>query len=383
MTPFWPPAPDAPGSLAVPPDPTGIFRFLEAMLPWRRQSHVVLSDLDRRAQAATNPDVHTPKVTLAWALWKSLSDRVDAINAVWDSGRVDHAGCARIGALLWGRMGDSMGGSAAVSLPEACTLLEALASQLAQRLDVDPLGQAGVGDRMQMMRDQLTRLAGLGADAAMVTALQSRFDSVSEAMRGGEDQRAVLNALETDLTTVERDAMVVASVRGTIDRDLVRLRQAVIDLRAQEAELRELAQRSTQKIAGVRPLGLPDADVVNEPTIDVTPADVATWSARRAELDAFAARVDQFRRAFAQFRQHYQAPLDRRGELRGLLDSYQAMAGVRGCIENPDCSAAYQAAHVALFSAPCDLVAAAALVAQYEQLVRAHSAPRPHSKEPQ
>jgi hypothetical protein len=50
------------------------------------------------------------------------------------------------------------------------------------------------------------------------------------------------------------------------------------------------------------------------------------------------------------------------------------MAGSRGLGERPDASAAYDAARAALYRAPCDLDAAAALVETYQRVVRSATA---------
>ena len=55
------------------------------------------------------------------------------------------------------------------------------------------------------------------------------------------------------------------------------------------------------------------------------------------------------------------------------------MAGASGLGERADASAAYDAAHQALWSAPCDLAAAEILVTAYQRIVTAtaHPAPSP------
>ena len=59
----------------------------------------------------------------------------------------------------------------------------------------------------------------------------------------------------------------------------------------------------------------------------------------------------------------------RRAELRGLLDAYRAKAARLGGAENTDLADGYQLAHDLLWSAPCDLAAAAGAVRRYQQAV--------------
>nr|BFF04348.1 hypothetical protein GCM10020241_60230 [Streptoalloteichus tenebrarius] len=62
--------------------------------------------------------------------------------------------------------------------------------------------------------------------------------------------------------------------------------------------------------------------------------------------------------------------LDRRRELRGLLAAYQARAADHGLAEDDELDDAYRAAHATLWTAPCDLIAAADRVARYQRAVR-------------
>jgi hypothetical protein len=65
------------------------------------------------------------------------------------------------------------------------------------------------------------------------------------------------------------------------------------------------------------------------------------------------------------------AQLDRRDELRGLLDAYKAKAAGLGGAENAELEAAYGRARDALWTAPCDLAVATAAVTGYQQAVLA------------
>lgn len=67
------------------------------------------------------------------------------------------------------------------------------------------------------------------------------------------------------------------------------------------------------------------------------------------------------------------ALLDRRDELRGLLDAYRARAAKLGGAEDSDLDAAYDRARDLLWTAPCDLIAAGDAVTGYQQAVLALS----------
>jgi hypothetical protein len=65
--------------------------------------------------------------------------------------------------------------------------------------------------------------------------------------------------------------------------------------------------------------------------------------------------------------------IDRRDELRGLLDAYQARAAKLGGAEDSELEKRYDRARDLLWTAPCDLPAAAAAVTGYQQAVLALS----------
>jgi len=65
------------------------------------------------------------------------------------------------------------------------------------------------------------------------------------------------------------------------------------------------------------------------------------------------------------------ALLGTRDELRGLLDAYKAKAARMGAAEDPALAMRYDGARELLWTAPCDLAAAADAVTGYQQAVLA------------
>jgi hypothetical protein len=63
--------------------------------------------------------------------------------------------------------------------------------------------------------------------------------------------------------------------------------------------------------------------------------------------------------------------LGRRDELRGLLGAYKTKAARLGGAEDRDLAARYDQAYELLWTAPCDLAAAAAAVTGYQQAILA------------
>src|SRR6202011_2586558 len=104
--------------------------------------HEIIETLDTRARGASEPDTFTADVTLAFALWQSVSTRIDELTTTWDSGRVGRIERDRVSDLIWGAMDRATAGAPLrVTFVEACTLAVSVAPQLAARLDADGLGR--------------------------------------------------------------------------------------------------------------------------------------------------------------------------------------------------------------------------------------------------
>src|SRR5205807_4398981 len=113
------------------------------------------------------------------------------------------------------------------------------------------------------------------------------------------------------------------------------------------------------------------------------PADAADLSARLTDLDALLAvgrwtrlgsELDLIDRelaaATARFKEAERtvvALINKRDELRGLLGAYKAKAARLGAVEEPGLAERYDQARDLLWTAPCDLDAAAAAVASYQR----------------
>ena len=83
-----------------------------------------------------------------------------------------------------------------------------------------------------------------------------------------------------------------------------------------------------------------------------------------ADLAASAAKTEEFERSVA-------AMLGRRDELRGLVGAYKAKAARLGMAEDADLAVRYDQVHDLLWTAPCDLAAAEAAVAGYQEAILA------------
>src|SRR5207244_1881538 len=83
-------------------------------------------------------------------------------------------------------------------------------------------------------------------------------------------------------------------------------------------------------------------------------------AAAAAELDTIEAEATAAGQRYREAQRAAAALLGRRDELRGLVDAYQIKAARLGAAEDSELSKLYDEAHELLWTAPCDLAAAAA-----------------------
>jgi chromosome segregation ATPase len=131
-------------------------------------------------------------------------------------------------------------------------------------------------------------------------------------------------------------------------------------------------ERAVAKIAAA---GLPPL-----PEVDSLAGRLATVDGLRqagrlaglsAELDAIEKDASAAAAQCREAEREAVALLDRRDELRGLLDGYRARVTRLGAADNADLRARYQRARALLWTAPCDLSASADAVTTYQQAVLA------------
>jgi hypothetical protein len=97
------------------------------------------------------------------------------------------------------------------------------------------------------------------------------------------------------------------------------------------------------------------------------------WTRLASELDLIEKQAADAAGQCREVERRAAALLDRREELRGLLDAYQARAARLGGAEDTGLDARYARARDLLWTAPCDLPAATAAVTGYQQAVLALS----------
>jgi hypothetical protein len=291
-------------------------------------------------------------------------------------------------------------------------------------VDVDrgpaPLARRDLADAG---REQLTLAT---ARARMRGAFTEVTGVVSAAEQTWNDVAGTLDAAAGDLSGIEAPddqdlGGEVAEVRAELDRlrgllntdplgDQVnpaaadRLRDRAAAVAARAADLARLRDGARQRVAAVITAAAA-AHAAREDAaaacvraaakitaVPAVPADRTDLSARIAALDSLLAagrwtrlssELDLLERELASatgdFRDTERAVaglLSRRDELRGLLDAYKAKAARLGAAEDPGLTARYDQARELLWTAPCDLNAAADAVNRFQQAVLAIGAQR-------
>jgi hypothetical protein len=255
----------------------------------------------------------------------------------------------------------------------------------------------------QVVNEMAGKLDVLGAELGRVTPLAASL--ADEAVTG--NLAAAQSELSRLRATLSSDPLSLwlggpAPTAGTVDTsaadrlqdrvtatvtrvdELVRLREdarqriagvttAAATARAAYEDAAAAWQRAAVKIAAealpAQPPGLAD--------LTVRLADLGTllaagrWTRLAAELDEIERELATAAGNFHDTERTVVAAMSRRDELRGLLGAYQAKAARLGAEEDPGLTERFNHARGLLWTAPCDLAAAADAVTGYQRAVLA------------
>jgi hypothetical protein len=264
-------------------------------------------------------------------------------------------------------------------ITEVVSAAEQVVNEMAGKLDV--LG-AELG--------RVTPLAASLADEALtgnLAAAQSKLSRLRATLisdplslwLGGPDRAA--GTVDTSAADRLQDRVTAAVTR--VD-ELVRLREearqriaevttAAATARAAYEDAAAAWQRAAAKIAvealPAQPPGLADL-TVRLADLDTLLA-AGRWTRLAAELDEIERELATAAGSFHDTERTVVAAMSRRDELRGLLGAYQAKAARLGADEDPGLTERFNHARGLLWTAPCDLAAAADAVTGYQQAVLA------------
>ncbi|WP_353357080.1 hypothetical protein [Intrasporangium sp. DVR] len=306
--------------------------YLAALRQWVGQRRADLGEVDT-AILRLSPGEQTAittDLTVALTFWKAINDRLTLLETTFDGGRVGPKEAERLSTLIHGRLDSNTSehlslpasGSLAVSLPEACRLLDSLTRTLQARASLAP-GAAEAAQRITVLRagaervrDQLPLVpAGPERDGAaeQLARLDRRVADLVERARRGADVGGIIGPIEIDLAVLERDLIVAAAERANAAQDRADTKQQVEELDARAAAIRALER---QCIAAVTPA--PHLAIPNVRALGPVPAGAA-------ELAGYRQRLERVSRALDLAHETYAAALAERDEVVGLAGAVGAM----------------------------------------------------------
>jgi hypothetical protein len=326
-------APTAPGRLGVPVQAPEAQTYLFALREWVAQRRADLGEVDRAVLKLSQAEqvAITNDLTVALTFWKAVSDRLTLLETTFDGGRVGPVEAERLSTLIHGRLDSNTtehlslpsSGSLAVSLPEACRLLDSLTRTLQARASLAP-GAAEATQRITLVRAGIERTrdqiplvpAGAQRDEATekITRLDRRMDDLVERARRGADVGGIIGPLEIDVAVLERDLIVAAAERASAARSRVRTQQQVEELDARAAAIRALERACLEAITPAPHLAIPNVRALG-------PVPQAA-----AELTAYRGKLERVSRALDLAHETYAAGLAERDEVVGLVGAVGAMA---------------------------------------------------------
>lgn len=326
-------APPAPGALGVPVTAGEAQTYLRAMREWVGQRKADLDAVDAAALKLTPAEQTsvTSDLTVALAFWKAANDRLVLLETTFDGGRVGPEEAQRLSTLIHGRLDSTTvnalslpsTGSLAVSLPEACRLLDSLTRTLQARVSLAP-GALESSQRIVLVRATLERVrdqvplvpAGEPRDTAdgRLTRLDRRLADLVERAARGADVGGLVGPLEVDAAVLERDLIVAAAERVESARDRASTERRAAELQARAAAIGALEQACVLAVAPAPRLAIPDVRRLG-------PVPQAG-----AELTAYRQRLDRVAQALDLAHQAYAGALAERDEVAGLAGAVGAMA---------------------------------------------------------
>jgi hypothetical protein len=284
--------PDAPGSLDRPGAPEQVMSYLSQLGEWLTERRQELTAIDAAVLRSPDRATLTGDIALVLSVWQAVKDRYDTLLTTWDSGRVGKKELLAISALIWGRLEGRAGDAAvAVSVPEGCRMVEALTSQLRQRLQVGPQA-AQFTARIAGLRAQLDRIhdqiefeppAGKPAARSVEERFGTRLATIIDKFTRGGDIGGMLGALEVDAAHFERDLLVAAGTRRQSLELLGRVRSLAAELTARQGALTALVDRCVATVVPAPSYAVPQVAALGP--VPNTPDLLRTYLTRLQQVD--------------------------------------------------------------------------------------------------
>jgi hypothetical protein len=217
----------------------------------------------------------------------------------------------------------------------------------------------------------------LAAELAEVQAELDRLRGLLNAdLLGGQANPAAADRLLDRAAAVAARSAGLARVRDGARQRIAAVTAAADAARAAREDAAEARLRAAAKFTSVPAVPADRTDLSARIAALDTLLTAGRWTRLSSELDLIEGELASATSNFRNTERTVAALLSRRDELRGLLDAYKAKAARLGAAEDPGLVARYGQARELLWTAPCDLNAAAAAVNRFQQAVLAIGAQR-------
>jgi hypothetical protein len=233
------------------------------------------------------------------------------------------------------------------------------------------------GGQLRQAADELAALAGIAPDSPELQPLAARLAAATDQL--ATDPLGLAGALDRDvvpaLARLRREVEDARAERAQLEAELGGGEARLVALDAALAEaVAAHDERRAKVVLDHEPPAPFDRSVVDELSrwLDRLRHALAAGSWRAARIGVanwnaqLAARLAECRRVADDNRR----PVERRRELRGLLDGFRAKAADTGLAEDPTATELYRRAHALLHARPTPLPAAEQVVADYVAAVR-------------
>ena len=216
------------------------------------------------------------------------------------------------------------------------------------------------------------RLAGIEAQTSDMRR-HALSDPLGMVAGSGAGTPARVSGLLGELAGVQAELDQALVARTEFDQRLAGVEEVIVLIARAEAEAERVRGEVREKIAAPRlpPASAAAAHLRTKVAELQRERSGQSWTLLGRNLTALEKNsrviLENAQKRVGQVR----APLDRRDELRGLLEAYRARAARHGVSETPALAAAHGLARELLWSAPCDLAGAEAAVRHYQAAVGA------------
>jgi hypothetical protein len=188
--------------------------------------------------------------------------------------------------------------------------------------------------------------------------------------RGGQLHAARFDQLKKATGAVLSRVGELAQLREDADGKIASIAQAVTAARNAHQDAEAARQRSAVKIAVDKLPVLPDVAGLADRLAALGRLKAAgRWTRLLSEIDVLGEQAAAAAHSCRDAEREAAGLLDRRNELRGLLDAYRARAAKLGGAEDENLETLHERARSLLWTAPCDLQAATSAVTSFQQAV--------------